>query len=314
MKNVVELREAAIAAVLAMSFLYVFFQAVRTEWPGSYFGPSDVTSYAVTASPLRYAGYRLLPLFTVCLFVAVTLERRDGYAIQTCLGIALTHAALTNGRALGRWARSGPLVRHRVPIALVRAVVFVGLVVVGYVAFLARGVLSSVVPPLDQLTSALWTAILAGVLGVYITNQSRHGGGDQFELVDRSAAQLDGGLKDLMVKVASANDADPNLGLAVMAVENLQRPPWFRQLERVKSLFVPSGTYGVMQVSADSWISDEESVRRAVETYLKGIHVPDDYEGQDNLLRGFAESYNPDPIYFELLQAAYFSVTNPEQP
>lgn len=314
MTNTIELREAAIAAALATGFLYVFFQAVRTEWPGSYFGPTDVTSYSVTASPLRYAAYRLLPLFTVCLFVAVTLERRDGYAIQTSLAIAITHASLTNGRALGRWALSGPLARHRVPIALVRGAVFVGLVLVGYVAFLARGALSSVVPPLDQLTSALWTAVLAGVLGVYITNRSQHGGSDQFELVNRSIAQLDGELRNLMVELASANDADPSLGLAVMAVENLQRPRWFRRLERVKSLFIASGTYGIMQVSADHWISDEESIRRAVETYLKGIHVPDDYELQNHVLSSFAQSYNPDPVYVELLQSAYFSVENPEQP
>lgn len=306
--NIDALRDATLAVALGISFLHVFFRAVRTDWPGSYFGPTDVTAYAITASPVRYALYRLSPLFVVGLFVAVTLERRDGYAVGTVLVLSAMHALMTNGLALGRWAFSGSLRRHRLPITLVRAIVFVLLLGTGLAAYLTRNLLESVVPPLEDLVSALWTAVLAGVLGVYITRVSAHGGDSSDELTERSFRQIDPSLKRLMRDQSAKHGTDPTLGLAVMAVENLQRPAWFRRIERIKSFVQPAGTYGIMQVSADHWIDDEESVRQAVQTYLRGVHVPADYAERHQTLEDFARKYNPDPVYIDLLQSAVFSI------
>jgi hypothetical protein len=301
------LREAFIAVALGAAFLYAFFRAVQTQWPASYFGATDTTSYAITRSPFRYTAYRLGPLFVVCLFIAVTLERRDGYALGAALSLSVTHAASTNGYALVESSRRAGLRRHRIPVSLVKAFVLVGLLVIGYSAYLTRGVLESVVPPLSEMTAALWTALLAGIAGAYIGRLSEHGGASSSELVEKSRAEVPAHLRELMASEAASAGVDPWLGLAVMAVENLQRPPWFRRLEKLKAKISGPGTYGIMQVRADNWIDDEESIRRAVAGPLKGVVIPSSelYEEQVNALRDFALAYNPDPTYVELLQDAY---------
>jgi hypothetical protein len=96
-----------------------------------------------------------------------------------------------------------------------------------------------------------------------------------------------------------------------MVIENLQRPRWFRACERAKGKFFKHGSYGIMQVEADSPVSDEESIRIAVRTHLVAVSVPvvqntPGYFSVDyNALRAFALTYNPSESYATALTTAY---------
>jgi hypothetical protein len=61
---------------------------------------------------------------------------------------------------------------------------------------------------------------------------------------------------------------------AIMIVENVQRPPWFRALERLKGHVFPRGTYGILQAEADRPLTDQESIDVCASTRLKGVIVP----------------------------------------
>ena len=50
----------------------------------------------------------------------------------------------------------------------------------------------------------------------------------------------------------------------MILVESIQRPRWFRCLERLKGLIFRKGTYGLMQVKSPSPIGDRASIDRAL--------------------------------------------------
>lgn len=95
-------------------------------------------------------------------------------------------------------------------------------------------------------------------------------------------------------------NANENLAMAICIVENLQRPSWVRFLEKVKSFFLPRGTYGIMQVSSSGYISDKESVAIAVRDYLKDTKD----EALDDL-QDVVKKYNSDDRYVDMVLEVY---------
>ena len=92
--------------------------------------------------------------------------------------------------------------------------------------------------------------------------------------------------------LAAENGTDASLVRGIMIAENLQRPRWFRRLERIKGR---------------GPISDEESVRRAVGGRLSGVQVLGADGNVDyTLLTAIAQRWNPDPTFVDLLWAGYF--------
>jgi hypothetical protein len=78
-------------------------------------------------------------------------------------------------------------------------------------------------------------------------------------------------------------------------------------VERLKSRLSPHGTYGIMQVSSPTWITDEESIRQAVATRLGGVAVRDETSQIDyEKLRTVAMNWNPDPTFVDLLVSAWW--------
>jgi hypothetical protein len=298
--------ESALAIVLGVAFLFALFQAVRVEWPDSYFGASDLGAYFVSASPFRYLAFRLGPVFATCLFIAVTSARRGSSPFVGSLAVASIHALLTSGVALVTWARwPRKLRRHRFPIAMMRATSLVLIPMTGFLAALSADPLAPIVPRPSELAETLWTAAIAAVLGAYLMSLSRSAGDSATRLVHASIDRVPRRLWDLAEEVAAEYGADVELVRAVMVVENLERPKWFRHIERLKSFVSKPGTYGIMQAMSDRFLSDEESLRKVVAERLRHVNVRDDYEAR----RSFAMSYNPDPNFAELLDTAMWETT-----
>lgn len=107
----------ALATVLGSGFLFLFYRTIRLNWPESYFGASDLSAYAVSATPVRFAAYRLIPVFVTCSFIAVSLNRADEDGTTGAVAVAVVHTVPTLGRALASSARlPRGLRRHRLPI------------------------------------------------------------------------------------------------------------------------------------------------------------------------------------------------------
>lgn len=99
---------------------------------------------------------------------------------------------------------------------------------------------------------------------------------------------------------------DYKMALALLAVENLQRPRWFRWLE----LKIPgdrsSRTTGVVQQAGAS--TDRESVDLAIDRYMVPylpIIDEDEFFERSEWLRSCAKHYNRSSQYVDLVLAAY---------
>lgn len=149
-----------IAIVLGVAFLHVFFRAVESQWPASYFALTSGPDYAITRSLARYLTFRLLPVFVVAVFAAVTLGRADEWVIIPILLIGAMHALLTSGRALLGLIRSGRLPRRPL-LGLLHPMVMAAVVATALIGSLAASSLESVVPEIEEVTSALWTGLIS---------------------------------------------------------------------------------------------------------------------------------------------------------
>lgn len=300
--------ETLVGAVLGATFLFVFYRVVRFRWPESYFGASDTAALAVSASPLRYSLFRWGPVFVTCLFVSVAVDRAGGKNVASALSAAGSHALLTNGRALVLWLFSArSLRRHRTPIALVRAVGVAGAVIVAWLATAVGSYIDFVVPDLDELAATLWTAALAGVAGAFVLEIGRKHPIGEDELMRYSRERIPDELWEAATRISERYAADVHVVRAVMMVENLQRPAWFRRLERLKGRISRRGTYGIMQMLSTGPISDEESIERAVRDRLSRVSVRLDGRGDHVLIEEFANSYNPTPNFVSLMPHAYWA-------
>jgi hypothetical protein len=302
-------RNTLLASAFGVGLLFVFYRAVRSEWPDNYMSvDSSGLEYAIISHPLKYFAFRFLPIYLVCVFVAVSLDRSGTEAAWAVLFICVLHAALNSGTAIWRMTRSNEGNRQA-PLLLMHIVVAIGVFAAGGFALLTRSDLARFVPTLHELGAALWTAAFAAVFGVYILNASRADRGS-WKAIQRSREQIPQALYDLVDSEAKKHGADSALVKAVMVVENTQRPRWFRKCENFKGHVFKHGSYGIMQVAADGPISDEESIRRAVTTRFAGIQVPLTVSGTNvyvdfPALTTIARKYNPSDGYASAVVQAF---------
>lgn len=180
----------------------------------------------------------------------------------------------------------------------------VGVVAAGLAAGLTRDRFEPLVPSLRELNAAVWTALFAGIAAAFLVRVSR-GSLSAYDLAQRSFRALPPRLLLVALDTAKQAGADPILVIAVMVVESIERPAWFRWLERLKSRIVRRGTYGIMQVDSGRELSDEESIRMAVVERFAGVSVSGPKGVDIDALRAFAAKYNPDKNFADLLVNAY---------
>jgi hypothetical protein len=185
--------------------------------------------------------------------------------------------------------------------------VLLGVVVVAGIAAETRGVVARFVPSLQDITTAFWTAVFAGIAGAFLVRISRNAL-DAYGLVYRSFEQIPERLFQVASRAAKQADADETLVWALMIVENVERPKWFREIEWLKARFAKRGTYGIMQVASDHPLSDEESIERTVTERLAGVKVRSPRGLDVNALVAFAKTYNSNPSFSALLTSAYSAV------
>ena len=155
-------------------------------------------------------------------------------------------------------------------------------------------------------STSLWTALVAGVLGAYLVSVSHSPLVSEEEILQRTIDTIPRELWTFARSAAGDAGTDPDLVSAVMAVENLQRPSWFRSLERWKGRIWPRGTYGIMQVASSRPLSDHESIVKALAERFAGVTVAHDgFEDavDSGKIRAFALSYNPSSTYADLVFA-----------
>lgn len=225
---------------LACGFLLnIFYVSLKHVWPENYFGLSGTVDPIVSRNLPRWAVFRLVPPVIAAAAASLTAERAEAY-VWVAVGVTIiVHVQ--------RLIRASVISAHRRYWAAAvqgaaLAVVLVGLMIGATLVCVA---FSPVIPEPSDLVSNIWAGFLAAIGAIYLQRivllrkKPR-------DLLRRSFAEIPLELQGYVWSKAREVGMDPRVPLAVMASENLQRPPWIRRIEHLlpRSL---GATRGIMQ-------------------------------------------------------------------
>lgn len=300
-----DLLSAATAGAVAALVLHIFYRSVQHRWPENYSTLSGVLESYVSGGLLRYLAFRVVPIYLAGVFLAVTAARLD---LSTSLAVAVMtflHIATTYGRAtlaLLRPDNAEPQAATLLVYYLASAVL---VLVAGGVARLTFNAWSEFIPVPSDIVLALWTGLFAAVLAAYI--QSLHGTAPTEEaLVAQAERDMGSDLWDYAERAAWKHDCDPDFIRAILVTEVMQRPAWFRRLERIKGKVIPAGTYGVGQVASPHPLTDEQSIDAIAEFYAG--YYPERAEGgwlKTERLAAKVERHNRKQAFVDVVRAVY---------
>jgi hypothetical protein len=283
----------AVGVAAGVGLLRLFYITVRSAWPTYYssFGPHDYGT-VVNRGPFRYFAFTVAPVYLITLVVSTTVGRLHGHAMAGALAIGGIHLWFTQIRHIRDTMRNDKT-RLGPPSILYAIAMTVLVLLFAFLAGLGPGPFPQLVPAPHEFVNTFWTTAFVALLTAYIALNAKVQR-DPVQAVVRSEAEVGRDLIDQARNAATKARADENLVVAVLLTENLQRPPWFRRLERAKGRLFREGTYGVMQVRADRPISDSESIRLAVTDFLAGVQLRyhDEYNVDEESLKAALRAYN----------------------
>lgn len=294
-----------------------FYKIFQIQWPELYFAVNDQVSYFVSISPLRYILFRLLPPFIITAIIVGSLNNSlNGSQIATFATlICLSHSLLSNGRAIYNLIFNPIKVKvyfNKYLQIIIHLFTIVALGAVGYIAgyLSSKGIFLSITPSIPGLVDNIWSTIIVAFASVLLYEvYSSKTQTDIDRMLIKSHKNISEELTAKIHKECQKNDANERLVLAVCITENLQRPHWVRKLEKLKSRVNKQGSYGIMQISSDHYISDEESIEKAVKYYFAKSKF--EYMDSDTIEK-WVMKYNKSNTYAELVKASYYYLPSDE--
>lgn len=264
------------AVMFCLWLLNLLYELLRVRWPSFYFSLSETASLYISVSPWRFIGFRVIPIILVTFPILGILARGNppGSVIFTGLLIGTLHGITTNGLAIYKLS-SGSQDITRYTNTLTQLSHHVVMIAVCIVSGLVAGILATApgatgfIPTLEGMVDNVWSTVFVALLAVYgyrVYNREL----DEEGILKRATDKIP---KEIIAKIKASCaecNGDFELALAACVVESLQRPSWIRKIERVKSWFIKSGTYGIMQVQSDGFVTDLESVEIAVPRFFSG--------------------------------------------
>ena len=304
-----------LCAVLSAVMLTVAYLAIKSNWPDSYASVSDFGTNLKINRPLSYIAFRLGPVFILVLFGSVNLER-SGYSVWPyAILLILLHGGATVGIASIKLIRSKRNSRRILQLLILHTMVFFALILAVVSAVVLRKLLGPLVPDVQTIIPEIWGAIFVGILATMFYNATSNRIVYSNNIVATQREKIGQSLLNYARLEAKKAQCDPILLEAIMITESIQRPKWFRRLERIMGLIYRRGTYGIMQVMSDQPIDDKESIDIAIRDHLDGSSNIVDSEGNYNfeLLNQYIKNYNPSiafinqvfPIAEELYAESY---------
>jgi hypothetical protein len=303
--------------VAGCALILLFYTAVRTQWPSNYASSTNDYGMIINRTVVRYVGFALAPTYFISLIVGTTVARAGGNALVVVACVGLFQTCKTYAVHIYktiRYDHSGT----RYPTLLLEATLVVSVLLVAVLAGLGPGPFAFLVPPVDEFFKSLWTTAFIAILGVVVLSRTRVSV-DIGRLIKKSRREVGSELLTYARQQATAHNTDPDLVEAVLLTENLQRPSWFRLLERIKGRFFPAGSYGVMQVYAPRPLGDRESITLAIAEHLFGAAVGTtkyggfDYGDAKTLLARYNDNPNFVEVALQVLSQVWYE-NHPSQP
>ncbi len=238
------------------------FKNLHSNWPECYFYVQDQPSdYWISRHPMRYLTFRLGPGFVVCLLAGWLLASLDRHILLPCVLIGAAHWALSSGRRLFQIIRKQGRWRVSLPIGL-HAVLLPTLTISSVAGAIAGHWFSDLAAKAAVLAPIILTAAYPVVVGRW-RDYIGEGQMSEEDIFHRSKLEIPLELWHYAQEQSEDRALDPLLIQAVMIVENIQRPAWFRTVEKAVGFFMGRGSYGIMQVQAEHPLNDRQTIEIA---------------------------------------------------
>lgn len=283
------------AAGGALSLLFLY-RHIQVNWPQSYFGPTETLAQYFSGSGVRYVLFRFLPPYVMFVLVGLYSPGEPGAAVWITAGVYATLSTTLSIRSsLSREEGSVQLSGPRIAV-LVSIVLGIGLCALA--ATHSVPAIAPSAPPIADIAANLIAALIAVALAVSYFMGTLAPTGRPNELPEDLTHQIR--------MIALDNGADQQLAIAIAYVENLQRPAWFRRLERIGARVHRAGSFGLFQVKGHGPVDDVESCRIAMRS-LRGAFPLLDEHGfpVDWSVRQCAERHNPDAKFADMVSDVY---------
>lgn len=297
-----------VAGLVGALALLAFYSVLASNWPENYYQSTDRLSFTVSRKFSRYIAFRFLPLIVVTTMVVGVSRSHAESGRQAAVSILVFHLALHVVRSLvASIRRKGDFV----PLAPSRIWVL-SFITLGAFASVGTGYTLVVVfrAPTPSLRETAVAALAAGLATFFIAAAKLLTIDDSTSesLLEVSKRTISPGLEDEIREIALENDVDPDLFVAIMYAENLQRPKWVRRLENAKVMVFHTGTTGLFQQPSRHRVSDVESARAAA-TKLSGTWPRSaEWLRADWSVKEAAERQNPDRAFADQVAAFYEDV------
>lgn len=279
------------------------YGAMQTHWPASYVNITTSSGQLGRFSLSWYLFFRMGPTFLVALVTAVSAERLGLSPLFTVTG-GLVVYALFVVRHLVRGPRGMSSREKRILVGCFG----IGLSLMsGVLALWLKDYLAPIIPQPSALLDAIWTALVVAVI-YFAFKRLLDNKVDPASLQD--VARRDVG--DEMWKYSRAEAERLNVPVpvvqAVLLAEAIQRPRWFRYLERVfqyvQGFFGKEGTTGIAQMRSRRPLRDKESVRLLCDEILKWVGEHPELNSEEGV-REYGRHRNDDDLYVNSLVEQY---------
>lgn len=275
--STISLKTIFLSALTVVS-IYSFYRFFESKWPENYFSNDDKTSIFISVSPMRFLLFRMLPVaIIISLIFAIEKNIPTKERILWGIFIAFVHAILSNGVSLFKILTKNNSVKIYINRLLqIGTNVLTILIVIcgGAIGGLLSGIIifQKLTPTFQGIIDNLWSSFIA--IAAFFTfkkiYQLANNKTKTINIYEKSYEKIGAELLNFIKEKSKENYADFELVLAVCMIENIQRPKWFRELEKLAwTIFRKGGTYGIMQIKSSAYISDKESISIAIDKYFK---------------------------------------------
>jgi hypothetical protein len=303
-----------LAIIVGVTIIQLFYYSFRSKWPEIYFSTTDFTSIFIRISAKRYFGFRLLPILIVCSTLVSILVKNDSYGnLPIGLFTALIFSLNADGKIILDILRKSNNVHtffNKYQQILIHLFSIIAISFVGWMGDIVgqTKTAQTLTPTLNGLVDNIWSSILIALFVVYFYKLYEQESDSTYRIFEKSLSEIGDVVRKTIKIESNKRNIDNELVTAICIIENIQRPKWFRHLEKIKSLFIKEGSYGIMQVHASNYIDDKESITRAIRMIPKNTIFPNYPNNKDEIedkVKHIALTYNNDNRYSDLVWDSY---------
>lgn len=296
--------------LLAGLALNLIYGRIQSKWPESYFSLGDHWSQVKAQVPSRYVLFRFGPVVLLGVFFSRQLADLGWPTWPFVVTAVAVHASLTSLRAVWRLVRYRVAGERSVPLIVLHLTTVVAIAACLIGTAMLREHLSSWVPDFETIRDAIWAGLIASLLAFAFIRWTRASESNIADVVMAQRQRVGPELIWYARQLARERNLDPDLVETTILTESIQRPRWFRRLERLKGIVFRRGTYGIMQVRSSRPIGDRSSIDRALEVHAVAFELSADGTTESTLVRERLRSYNGSRVFLDLAEEVHGEVAD----